>query len=153
MSVKLMAGILLSGAVVCGTAFAQSDAKKSGGKKSDGGGKTMSIPLKTQNKSGERGSVKLTPMGDQTKVEISLRGAPKGVAQPAHIHEGSCAKLDPKPKYPLSNVVDGKSTSEVPVKMGELLGGKMAVNVHKSGDDIKTYVACGDLKSGKGKKG
>jgi hypothetical protein len=27
----------------------------------------------------------------------------------------------------------------------------MAVNVHKSGDDIKTYVACGDLKARKGK--
>jgi hypothetical protein len=149
MSVKLMAGILLSGAVACGTAFAQSDAKKSG-KKSDGGGKTVSLPLKAQNKSGESGTVKLTPMGDQTKVEVSLRGAPKGVAQPAHIHEGSCAKLDPKPKYPLSNVVDGKSSSEVPAKMEELMGGAMAVNVHKSGDDIKTYVACADLK-GKGK--
>jgi hypothetical protein len=147
MSVKLMAGILLSGLMACGTALAQSDAKKSGGKK--GGGKTVSIPLKTQNKSGEKGTVKLTPMGDQTKVEVSLRGGPKGVAQPAHIHEGSCAKLDPKPKYPLSNVVDGKSTSEVPVKLEELLGGKMAVNVHKSGDDIKTYVACGDLKKGR----
>ncbi len=26
------------------------------------------------------------------------------------------------------------------------MGGNMAVNVHKSGDDIKTYVACADLK-------
>jgi hypothetical protein len=148
MDLRLMGGILLAGAVACGTAFAQSsDTKKKGG-----GGKTVSLPLKAQNKSGESGTVKLTPMGDKTKVEVSLRGAPKGVAQPAHVHEGSCAKLDPKPKYPLSNVVDGKSSSEVPAKMEELMGGSMAVNVHKSGDDIKTYVACADLKS-KGTKG
>jgi hypothetical protein len=147
--IGLVGTALLAGAVASGAAFAQS----SGSKKKGSDGKTVQVPLRTQNKSGERGSVKLTPMGDQTKVEISLRGGPKGVAQPAHIHEGSCAKLDPKPKYPLSNVVDGKSTSEVPVKMDELLGGNMAVNVHKSGDEIKTYVACGDLKSGKGKKG
>ncbi|HEY6865579.1 MAG TPA: hypothetical protein VI319_16930 [Burkholderiales bacterium] len=120
-------------------------------KKGGGGGKSVTVALHAENKSGETGRAKLTPMGDKTRVELSLKGTPKGVAQPAHIHEGSCAKLDPKPKYPLSNVVDGKSTSEVPVKMEELMEGNMAVNVHKSGDEIKTYVACGDLKTRKGK--
>jgi hypothetical protein len=141
MKTGLFVGIFLSSAVATGAAFAQSADKKSGGM-----GKSMSVPLKAQNNSGERGTVKLTPMGDKTKVEISLRGEPKGVAQPAHVHEGSCAQLDPKPKYPLNNIVNGKSTSEVPAKLDELLGGNMAVNVHKSGDDIKTYVACADLK-------
>jgi len=144
MKIGLWAGVLITAAATAsGAAFAQ-DSK---GKKSGGGGKSVTVPLRTQNKSGESGTAKLTPMGDKTKVEVSLKGTPKGVAQPAHIHEGSCAQLDPKPKYPLSNVVNGKSTSEVPVKMDELLGGNMAVNVHKSGDDIKTYVACGDLKA------
>ena len=152
MQMKLLAGLFLSGAVAAGAAFAQSSDGKSGGMKKSGG-KTVSLPLKAQNKSGETGTVKLTPMGDKTKVEVSLKGGPKGVAQPAHVHEGSCAKLDPKPKYPLSNVVDGKSSSEVPAKMDELMGGNMAVNVHKSGDDIKTYVACADLKGKGGKKG
>jgi hypothetical protein len=146
MKIGLWTVVLLSTATASGAALAQSSKGKSGGD-----GKTVQVPLRAQNKSGESGTVKLTPMGDQTKVEISLKGTPKGVAQPAHVHEGSCSKLDPKPKYPLSNVVNGKSSSEVPVKMDELLGGGMAVNVHKSGDDIKTYVACGDLKARKGK--
>jgi len=31
--------------------------------------------------------------------------------------------------------------------MSEVMSG--AINVHKSTEDIKTYVACGDLKAGK----
>ena len=131
-------GLLAVAAAVAasGAAFAQSSDKQSGGT-----GKSVSVPLQPQSNSGEKGSVKLTPMGDKTKVEISLSGEPKGVAQPAHVHEGSCAQLDPKPKYPLNNIVNGKSTTEVPAKLDELTGGNMAVNVHKSGDDLKTYVA------------
>ena len=59
----------------------------------------VTIKLGPQNKSGESGTAKLTPEGDSTKVEISLKGGPKGASQPAHIHEGSCSKLDPNPKY------------------------------------------------------
>src|SRR5678815_5936700 len=108
--------------------------------------KSVSVPIKAQNKSGESGTAKLTPEGDQTKVEISLKGASKAGSQPAHIHDGSCAKLDPKPKYGLSNVENGKSSTTVPVKLDELTGGNLAINVHKSAADIKTYVACGDIK-------
>jgi hypothetical protein len=52
-------------------------------------------------------------------------------------------------------VVDGKSTSTVPVKLDALLsGGRTAINVHKSTDDIKTYVACGNIRpAGAAKKG
>jgi hypothetical protein len=108
--------------------------------------KSVTVRLAQQNKSGESGSARLTPADGKTKVVINLKGAPKGVPQPAHIHEGSCAKLDPKPKYPLQNVVDGKSTSEVPVSVDTLMAGNMAINVHKSAEDAKTYVACGDIK-------
>ena len=114
--------------------------------------KSVNVPIKAQNKSGESGTAKLTPEGDQTKVEINLKGAAKAGSQPAHIHDGSCAKLDPKPKYGLSNVENGKSSTTVPVKMEELMGGNLAINVHKSAQDLKTYVACGDIRSGPAKK-
>ena len=114
--------------------------------------KSISVPIHAQNKSGETGSAKLTPEGDKTKVEISLKGASKAGSQPAHIHEGSCAKLDPKPKYGLSNVENGKSSTEVPVKIDELTSGNLAINVHKSAADLKTYVACGDIKKAAAKK-
>jgi Cu/Zn superoxide dismutase len=109
--------------------------------------KAMTVPIKAQNGSGETGTATLTPQGDKTKVEVMLNGAPSS-AQPAHIHEGSCAKLDPKPKYPLENVTGGKSSTVLPVSVSALMSGGYAINVHKSTDDLKTYVACGDIAKG-----
>lgn len=134
--------ILVAALAAAGVASAQ-DAKKKTGK-----GKAVTVKMMAQNDSKETGTAKLIPQGaDKTKVEISLKGAPKGTPQPAHIHEGSCANLNPKPKQGLSNVVNGKSTTTVPMGIKELMGGNLAINVHKSGDDLKTYVSCGDIKS------
>jgi Cu/Zn superoxide dismutase len=108
----------------------------------------VNVRMNAQNKSGETGTAKLTPEGDQTRVDITLKGQAPGASQPAHIHEGTCAKLNPKPKYGLANVVDGKSSTLVPVSEKDLLSGKkLAINVHKSAEDIKTYVSCGDIKA------
>ncbi len=101
--------------------------------------------LATQNASGELGTVTLTAVGDKTRVDVALANAPTDVPQPAHIHEGTCAKLDPKPKYPLTTVVDGTSTTMVDVPMSQLVAGGFAVNVHKSTKEIPTYIACGEL--------
>ena len=141
---------LVTGLALGGLAFAQ-DKDKASKKKSEGA-KTVTVKLSQQNKSKESGTARLTPAGDKTKVELNIKGAPKGVSQPAHIHEGSCAKLDPKPKYALQNVVDGKSTTEVPVSISELQKGNLAINVHKSADEVKVYVACGDIKGAGGAK-
>src|SRR3954463_9661599 len=140
----LMVAVLFTAA--SGVALAQ-DKKES--KKQSKGGKSMTVKMAAQNKSGETGTAKLTGEGgEKTGVGISLKGGPKGVDQPAHIHEGSCAKLDPKPKQGLENVVDGKSSTVVPVGLASLTGGKMAINVHKSKEDISTYVSCGDIRAG-----
>jgi hypothetical protein len=40
--------------------------------------------------------------------------------------------------------MNGKSTTTVDLPMSEVTKG--AINVHKSSSDLKTYVACGDLK-------
>jgi hypothetical protein len=107
--------------------------------------KPMSVELSAQNGSGEKGTATLTPEGNKTQVVIKLTGAP-AAAQPAHIHDGSCAKLDPKPRVPLHNVVDGKSTTTLDMKLSDIVSKGGAINVHKSAADLKTYVACGDLK-------
>ena len=107
--------------------------------------KPMTVKLGAQNGSGENGTVTLTPQGDKTQVVIKLVGAPS-VAQPAHIHDGSCAKLDPKPRVPLQNVVGGTSTTTLDMKIDDIVAKGGAINVHKSAEDVKTYVACGDLK-------
>jgi hypothetical protein len=103
----------------------------------------------SQNGSTELGTVTLTALGDKTRVDLALANAPAGVAQPAHIHDGPCAKLNPKPKYPLTTVVNGVSTTTLDVPMSQLVAGGFAVNVHKSTADIPTYVACGDLAAAK----
>ena len=107
--------------------------------------KPMTVDLAAQNASGEKGTATLTPQGDKTQVVIKLAGAPSD-AQPAHIHDGSCAKIDPKPRVPLQNVVNGSSTTTLDMKLGDIVSKGGAINVHKSAADLKTYVACGDLK-------
>jgi hypothetical protein len=135
--------VLVVLASASGLALAQ-DAGKKPAKKA--GAKTVSVRLAALSKSGESGTAKLTSLGaDKTRVEISLKGGPKGTPQPAHVHEGTCAKLNPQPKYGLENVVDGKSTTEVPVGLDKLTAGGLAINVHKSGQEIQTYVACGPI--------
>ena len=103
----------------------------------------VTVQLNEQNKSGETGTATITPQGSKTQVVLQIEGAP-AEAQPAHIHDGTCASLDPKPRIPLQNVVNGKSTTTLDMPMSEVAKG--AINVHKSASDIKTYVACADLK-------
>jgi hypothetical protein len=107
--------------------------------------KPVTVSLSPQNASGEQGTATLTPQGDKTQVVIKMTGAPSA-AQPAHIHDGSCAKLDPKPRVPLQNVVSGDSTTTLDMKLDDIMSKGGAINVHKSAADAKTYVACGDLK-------
>jgi len=107
----------------------------------------MQFKLHAQNGSGETGTATLLQSGDNVIVKVRLAGTPNGVAQPAHIHMGTCDKLNPKPTYPLHNVVDGTSeTTVMNVKLADLTSGPFAINVHKSTSDLGTYVACGDLK-------
>ena len=111
------------------------------------GDKPVTVQLSAQNNSGETGTATLTPQGNKTQVELQITGGPKDVAQPAHIHAGSCTQLNPAPKYPLQNVSDGKSTTTLDVPLSQIMSGGGAINVHKSAQDLKTYVACGDLKA------
>jgi len=102
--------------------------------------------LHAQNGSGETGTATLLQSGDNVIVRVRLSGGPAD-AQPAHIHPGTCDKLNPKPIYPLHNLVNGYSETTVQnVKLADLTAGTFAINVHKSTSDLGTYVACGDLK-------
>lgn len=112
----------------------------------DAGNMPVKVELAAQNSSGETGYAILTPHGDGTMVEIHIKGGPEGVAQPAHIHAGTCANLDPKPAYGLSPVKGGISSTVVSVSIRALMASPMAINVHESPKDIPKYVACGDIK-------
>ena len=107
---------------------------------------SASAKLSPQNNSGESGTATLTKAGDnQTKVVLDVKGGPSGVSQPVHIHKGTCDKLDPKPAYPLSPVVNGKSETTVNASLDDLEKGGYAINGPKSAQDVKTYVFCGPI--------
>jgi hypothetical protein len=103
------------------------------------------VQLQTLNDSGVTGSVSFTDLGDRTRVDIQVDPAGYG-DMPAHIHPGSCMNLTPQPKFPLENVKAGTSTTVVPAPIDELFAGGLAVNIHKSNDDLKTYTACLDIR-------
>src|SRR5688572_27429136 len=103
------------------------------------------VQLAEQNGSGQNGTATLTETADgKLMVMIELSNG-SSVAQPAHIHKGTCANLDPRPAYPLTSVTNGASDTTVDVSMATLLNGQYAVNVHKSAAEASVYVACGDI--------
>lgn len=105
---------------------------------------SLTVPLHEQNGSGESGTATLTQMGADVQVVISLKGAP-ATAQPAHIHDGTCAKLGDVYK-PLADVVKGSSTKVVTgLTIDKLLAGTYAINVHESASNLGKYVACGNI--------
>jgi hypothetical protein len=122
---------LIIGAAACGDSSADGD--------------SMTVDLQEQNGSGVPGTATLEPTSDgNVKVTLDIDGAPD-VAQPAHIHTGTCDDLDPTPKFPLANVEGGTSETTIDVALDELTASHHAVNVHMSEEDVETYAACGDI--------
>jgi hypothetical protein len=108
-------------------------------------GPAVVVTLDALNGSGESGTATLHPQGAKTLVVIRLTGG-SGVEQPAHFHLGTCDRYQPRPLYPLEDVVDGKSTTLLAVPIEKLDAGDLIVNVHKSYADIATQAACGVAK-------
>ncbi|HYP40341.1 MAG TPA: CHRD domain-containing protein [Chloroflexia bacterium] len=112
-----------------------------------------SITLMEQNNSGQSGTATFTLSDDEQTltVEINISGG-SSVPQPAHIHIGTCDNLDPKPFYPLTSVVNGKSvtviTEEDIANLDYEVSNQFAINVHKSAAEASVYVACGNIVPG-----
>jgi hypothetical protein len=70
---------------------------------------------------------------------------PPDVPQPVHIHEGTCAELNPQPAFPLENLEEGTSETTVDISVEDLQSGEYAINAHASEEDVEAYVACGDV--------
>jgi hypothetical protein len=109
-------------------------------------GASRTLELETLNDSAVSGTVRLVDLGrGQTRVEVRVDPGSNS-DMPAHIHPGSCDNLVPQPKFPLQNVLNGSSTTVVPASLEELLADSLAVNLHRSNDDLATYTACADLR-------
>src|SRR5579884_2387685 len=109
-------------------------------------GHSLQINMGQQNNSGQAGNASVTDVKGGANVTINLKSEPKGASEPAHIHQGTCTKLNPAPWKPLNSVVNGTSVTTLSgVTIAQLKKGHYAINVHKSATDLKTYVSCGDL--------
>jgi hypothetical protein len=105
------------------------------------------VQMDEQNGSGENGTATITGTGAGMVIMLDLQNGTTE-PQPAHIHKGTCANLDPVPAVPLTNVVNG--TSETVVSMSSFTmepGQPYAINVHKSAAEASVYVSCGDITS------
>jgi hypothetical protein len=104
------------------------------------------LTLRTLNGSGVTGSVTLTAVEEERTLVVVEVDAAGHADMPAHIHPGTCDELVPQPRYPLANVVDGRSTTEVNASLDDLLAGDVALNLHASNQEMQLYTACVELR-------
>ena len=102
------------------------------------------LRLAPQNNSGVSGTATFTPSGSGLTVDLKVTGAGAG-PQPAHIHPGTCAQLDPTPQFTLASVANGSSTTTIQTTLQALVASPHAVHLHKSTDELSVYVACADI--------
>jgi len=103
------------------------------------------VVLNVQNDSGESGTATLVEENGQVTVTLQMIGAPQAVAQPAHIHVGTCLDVGAV-KYPLTSLVNGMSVTVLAVTLDQLRAEQpLGLNVHKSTAETSVYVSCGDL--------
>lgn len=101
--------------------------------------------LNSLNKSNEAGTATIISIDGKSRVLLTLFGAPAGVLQPVHIHKGTCDKLGDI-KHPLTDVFNGQSETVLDVSVGKLATEMpLAINVHKSADNLGAYVSCGNV--------
>jgi hypothetical protein len=105
----------------------------------------MDVMLSAQNGSNQSGVANLVETNGTVTVTLNLTGSTTNVPQPAHIHAGVCPGVGVV-KFPLSSVVSGNSVTVLNVSFAQLKQQMpLAINVHKSADDIATYTSCGSL--------
>ena len=108
----------------------------------------VSVQLAVQNASGVSGTAMLTDIGNgRTRVDVRVSTG-GNTNMPAHIHDGTCANLNPSPRIPLTNVMNGTSTTEVNATIASILATPSAINLHKSPQEASVYVACGNVVAG-----
>jgi len=108
----------------------------------------VTIFLNEQNGSGETGAATLAQDNKDLLVYVHVVGG--GPTQPIHIHTGTCANLNPVPKYPLKSLDNGDSFTRIKdLDLNTLLASPFAINAHKSPNEGKIYVACGNITASK----
>lgn len=107
---------------------------------------SMTINLGAQNNSKQDGQAFLNDTPSGLRIKLQVKNEPAGASEPAHVHQGTCANLNPAPWKPLNNVVNGVSVTTLSgVTLAQLKKSHYAINVHQSAANLKHYVSCGDI--------
>jgi hypothetical protein len=118
----------------------------SGGSTIQAQGQSVRLDMDSQSESGITGTATLTEVGNN-RIRIEIRANNSGAGpQPAHIHRGTCAQLDPTPLFSLSPVANGASTTEIDGTFQVLGSGQHAIHMHRSQEELAIYVACADIR-------
>jgi hypothetical protein len=108
-------------------------------------GRGLKLGVQQLNNSGQVGWVILNKRDGKTALEITLE-ATRGTER-AQLHRArscdSIAEIDPAVAAPLSDVVNGKSTTTINLPIERVLSGNYAVVVRSTGGP---YFACGHLR-------
>ncbi|MDQ2683139.1 MAG: hypothetical protein M3Y37_06395, partial [Chloroflexota bacterium] len=104
------------------------------------------------------------PVATSTATAVPPTSTPQPTAtpvvgRPIHIHAGTCARLETSPRYALTDLttpvalagdlpnatVAETSFTVVDVPLDELLDGDYAINAHPSREEMRPFVACGEI--------
>ena len=101
------------------------------------------IQLLEENDSGQTGTATLTPVGNQTWVDIDVTPGISGIQ---HVHVGSCGTDTlGGVVYDLGTIgADGTSSTLLDVPMADLQTGGFAINLHDA-TDPSIYTSCGNI--------
>jgi hypothetical protein len=114
---------------------------------------SIAVRLEEEHRSGVLGTATLT--GDERATTVTLQIEPAGREYHAHIHDVSCTDYRSMTSFSaqlatvaegLSDVVDGKSETDVRAPLSRLAKSGFSINVHKYASPYPV-VACGDIPS------
>ena len=107
---------------------------------------TVTVTMGSGRDASQTGTATLTAQGSQTQVVVNIQVGAAGVGQPAHIHQGSCPGVGAV-AFPLTNVVDGTSTTVVNATLDSLRTGGYSINIHQDETQagLGVYVSCGGI--------
>ena len=88
------------------------------------------------------GTATLTAMGQQTQVVVRVAATNREML--GHIHADVCPGVGPV-VFPLTNPVNGVSTTVINQPLAQVLAQGKSINLHKSPQQGMIYVGCGNL--------
>ncbi|MBI3914786.1 MAG: hypothetical protein HY327_11465 [Chloroflexi bacterium] len=91
------------------------------------------------------GAALLLAAEGRTEVTLQMAMETPDIVRPVRIYAGSCPNVG-EVKYPLNNIVDGKSFTSVPIPLADFLRTSSAISVLKSSAESNVFVACGAIK-------